>query len=138
MKYQNSPVIMYGIQFDSKWECEVYRLIKSIIPPSYISVHERVLIKPTTKNYRARYWNCDFIIKDDFDNPLLLVEAKGMPTREFLRQLQLLDAFEPTLIGKIRIVQQQSTKIDECFTSLNPTQLQAELKIVSKQLKGDS
>lgn len=138
MKYSNTPVHYHGINFDSKWELEVYKVITSIIPPNYVSIHQKVLIKPTTKNYRARYWRCDFAIRGNEGELFLLIEAKGIPTRDWLRQLQLIDATEPSLIDKIRIVQTESTKIDECFRSITASQLKAELQIISKLLKGDS
>lgn len=127
-KLGNIPCEFEGVKFDSKWELEVYKVITSIIPPNYVSIHQKVLIKPTTKNYRARYWRCDFAIRGNEGELFLLIEAKGIPTRDWLRQLQLIDATEPSLIDKIRIVQTESTKIDECFTSITIIQLHRELE----------
>ncbi|MBD2481549.1 hypothetical protein [Planktothrix sp. FACHB-1365] len=65
------------------------------------------------------------------NNELMLIEAKGIATREFKRQLQLIDCNFPHLIPKITIVQQQSQRIDECFRSVTPKEMIKDLKIIS-------
>lgn len=130
-KYGNEPQSFEGKTFDSKWELEVYRFLRRYIPASHILLHQEIIIKPKTKNYKAKYWRCDFVVMGHKNNELMLIEAKGIATREFKRQLQLIDCNFPHLIPKITIVQQQSQRIDECFRSVTPKEMIKDLKIIS-------
>lgn len=132
MKYKAQPQIYDGIQFDSKWELTTYLKIREHISRDRVLIHKRVLIKPPTRNYKARYWKCDFIIVDSSGAFRLLVEAKGIPTAEFKRQLQLIDSNEPHLIPLIRIIQYTSQRIDECFNSITLDELSKELKRIKQ------
>lgn len=113
------------ITFDSKWEYEVFKTIKSIFPLEQITIHPRVLIKPPTKHYKEKFWKCDF--KIGFKSHILYVEAKGFPTQDFKRQLQLLDYCNPLIIDQVRIVQGVSARIDEHFQSITLGDLRKEL-----------
>lgn len=130
-KYGAEPQTFEGILFDSRWELEVYKFIRRYIPSSHIKLKAKIAIKPKTKNYKAKYWRCDFVILGRENNEILLIEAKGVPTRDFKRQLQLIDCNYPHLIDRIRIVQHQSTRIDERFKSVTLHDLIPELKVVS-------
>jgi hypothetical protein len=130
-KYGNTPQEFEGLKFDSKWELEVYLFLRRYIPSNHILVHQKIIIKPKTRNYPAKYWRCDFVIIDTESNPLLLVEAKGIPTKDFCRQLQLIDSNYPHILDDIRIVQTKQTRIDERFKSVTCFDLIPELKIIS-------
>lgn len=128
-KMGNVPCEFEGIKFDSKWELAVYQAIRKHFSRDEIRVHAKILVKPKTAHYKEKFWKCDFAVGDaDTTGEFLLIEAKGFPTPDFKRQLQLLDTHNPNLIEKIRIVQAVSTKIDECFTSITIAQLHRELE----------
>lgn len=127
-KYRSQPQTYNGIRFDSKWELTTYLKIREYIPKDKILLHQKVLIKPQTHNYKPRYWKVDFIITDSKGIYRMLVEAKGLPTLDFKRQLQLIDCCEPHLIPLIRIVQHQAERIDECFSSITLEDLSKELR----------
>lgn len=127
-KLGNIPCEFEGIKFDSKWELAVYQAIRKHFSKDEIKVHQKILVKPKTTHYREKFWKCDFAVGNADTGKFLLIEAKGFPTADFKRQLQLLDTHNPSLIDKIKIVQGVSTKIDECFTSINISQLHCELE----------
>lgn len=122
-----------GVRFDSRWELSVYLHLRGYIPKQNILIHQKILIKPQTTNYRAKYWCVDFIIK--WNNKQLLVEAKGLPTSDFKRQLQLIDCNRPELIPVIRIVTHDVIRIDECFKkSITPKLLTDELRTIRDEI----
>jgi len=127
-KLGNIPCEFEGIKFDSKWELAVYQAIRKHFSKDEIRVHQKILVKPKTTHYREKFWKCDFAVGNADTGKFLLVEAKGFPTSDWKRQLQLLDTHNPNLIDKIKIVQGVSTKIDECFTSITIAQLHCELE----------
>ena len=127
-KLGNIPCEFEGIKFDSKWELAVYQAIRKHFSRDEIRVHQKILVKPKTTHYREKFWKCDFAVGNADTGKFLLVEAKGFPTADWKRQLQLLDTHNPNLIDKIKIVQGVSTKIDECFTSITIAQLHCELE----------
>lgn len=127
-KLGNIPCEFEGIKFDSKWELAVYQAIRKHFSKDEIRVHQKILVKPKTTHYREKFWKCDFAVGNADTGKFLLVEAKGFPTADWKRQLQLLDTHNPNLIDKIKIVQGVSTKIDECFTSITIAQLHCELE----------
>lgn len=127
-KLGNIPCEFEGIKFDSKWELAVYQAIRKHFSKDEIRVHQKILVKPKTTHYREKFWKCDFAVGNADTGKFLLVEAKGFPTADWKRQLQLLDTHNPNLIDKIKIVQGVSTKIDEWFRSLTIAQLHCELE----------
>lgn len=122
------PCEFDGIKFDSKWEFAVYQAIHKHFSKDEIRVHAKILVKPKTTHYKEKFWKCDFAVGDADTDKFLLIEAKGFPTPDFKRQLQLLDTHNPSLIEKVRIVQGISTKVDEYFTSITIIQLHRELE----------
>jgi hypothetical protein len=135
-KLGNIPCEFEGIRFDSKWELAVYQAIRKHFSKDEIRVHQKILVKPKTTHYKEKFWKCDFAVGDaDFTGKFLLIEAKGFPTADFKRQLQLLDSYNPNLLDKIRIVQGVSTKVDECFTSITLSELHAELSELHIELE---
>lgn len=131
-KFNAKPQEFEGVRFDSKWELSVYLFLRGYIPKLNIKIHEKILIKPQTCNYPAKYWKCDFVIR--WANKQLLIEAKGIPTPDFKRQLQLIDSNYPDLIPLIRIVTTDSIRIDERFQSFTPKTLTPELKQIRKEI----
>lgn len=126
------PCEFDGIKFDSKWEFAVYQAIHKHFSKDEIRVHQKILIKPKTTRYKDKFWKCDFAVGDADKGKFLLIEAKGFPTPDFKRQMQLLDSYNPNLLDKVKIVQGVSTRIDEYFTSITIAQLHQELE----KLKG--
>lgn len=132
-KYNAQPQEFEGVRFDSRWELSVYLHLRGYIPKQNITIHQKILIKPETVNYRAKFWTIDFIIR--WGTKQLLVEAKGLPTSDFKRQLQLIDSNRPELIPLIRIVTHSSIRIDECFKkSSTPQLLIPELKLIREEI----
>lgn len=127
-KLGNIPCEFEGIKFDSRWELAVYQAICKHFSKDEIRVHQKILVKPKTTHYKEKFWKCDFAVGNGDTGKFLLIEAKGFPTVDFKRQLQLLDFHNPNLIDKIRIVQGVTTRIDECFTSITIVQLHRELE----------
>lgn len=133
-KYGAQPQTLEGIKFYSRWELSVYQLLRRYIPKNHILCHQKILIKPKTSNYKNKYWCVDFVVIDETKNHQLLVEAKGIPTRDFKRQLQLIDVCEPQLIPKIRVVSPTPLRIDECFKAIQPDDLIPELKVIRQEI----
>lgn len=132
-KYNAQPQVFEGIKFDSRWELTVYMFLRGYIPKDNILIHQKILIKPESKHYRARYWNCDFMLK--WNNKILLIEAKGYPTKDFKRQLQLIDSNARHLIPLIRIITSEPIRVDECFKeTLTPKMLIPELRTIQKEI----
>lgn len=136
-KLGNIPCEFEGIKFDSKWELAVYQAIRKHFSKNEIRVHQKILVKPKTTHYREKFWKCDFAVGNADTGKFLLVEAKGFPTADWKRQLQLLDTHNPNLIDKIKIVQGVSTKIDECFTSITIAQLHCELEKLKEVINNE-
>lgn len=136
-KLGNIPCEFEGIKFDSKWELAVYQAIRKHFSKDEIRVHQKILVKPKTTHYREKFWKCDFAVGNADTGKFLLVEAKGFPTSDWKRQLQLLDTHNPNLIDKIKIVQGVSTKIDECFTSITIAQLHCELEKLKEVINNE-
>jgi hypothetical protein len=136
-KLGNIPCEFEGIKFDSKWELAVYQAIRKHFSKDEIRVHQKILVKPKTTHYREKFWKCDFAVGNADTGKFLLVEAKGFPTADWKRQLQLLDTHNPNLINKIKIVQGVSTKIDECFTSITIAQLHCELERLKEVINNE-
>ena len=136
-KLGNIPCEFEGIKFDSKWELAVYQAIRKHFSRDEIRVHQKILVKPKTTHYREKFWKCDFAVGNADTGKFLLVEAKGFPTSDWKRQLQLLDTHNPNLIDKIKIVQGVSTKIDECFTSITIAQLHCELERLKEVINNE-
>lgn len=136
-KLGNIPCEFEGIKFDSKWELAVYQAIRKHFSKDEIRVHQKILVKPKTTHYREKFWKCDFAVGNADTGKFLLVEAKGFPTADWKRQLQLLDTHNPNLIDKIKIVQGVSTKIDECFTSITIAQLHCELEKLKEVINNE-
>jgi hypothetical protein len=132
-KMGNVPIEVDGIKFDSKFEFKTYQVIRAHFPKEMIEVHKKVLVKPPTSRYPAKYWRCDFTV--GVKAHILLIEAKGFPTKDFKRQMQMLDYFNPTEFSKVRIIQPISTKIDEYFLkSLTLFELDRTLEIFRKTI----
>lgn len=134
-KYHAQPQIFEGTRFDSRWELSVYLHLRGYIPKDNLLIHQKILIKPQTSNYKAKYWNADFIVQTPSNKCRLIIEAKGVPTSDFKRQLQLIDSNRPELIPIIRIITQDVIRIDECFKrTITPKLLSDELKIIQQEI----
>ena len=132
-KLGNIPQVKDGIRFDSKWELKVFETIVSVFGKDKFSVHEKVLIKPPTKHYKASYWKCDFIVGRGSN--LLYIDAKGMITRDFKRQMQMLDIYSHNIVSNVRIVTQVPVRVDEYIKSISLDDLKKELIFLKSQIK---
>lgn len=97
-KYKAIPEVCNGIQFPSKYEAQIYRIIKSQIDEANLREEKKVYALETQKKvviyngafFPTRYWKCDFCITDYRSGKTVLVEAKGIEQREFSYILNLL------------------------------------------------
>lgn len=108
------------IYFDSTFECEVYRKLICLVGCENVKVQIPLQIKPPTSNYPAIHWRCDFrILKPSHPREYINVEAKGIPTREFKRNLQYLELFSPDEFSRLMIIQcgKNIQSIDTCIKS---------------------
>lgn len=104
--------------FASKQELEVYKELISL-PDVIVQRQVKVPIKLPTPHYDATSWKCDFLITQAHcPKKQFLVEAKGMPTREFKLMLQYLEYFNHIDWRRIVIVAQKRFKVDEYFWTI--------------------
>lgn len=101
-KYSAEKVTADGVTFDSKFEYSVYRMLATDFPTLQVEIHKPIAVKPSTPHFPARYWKADFYL------PQLnwIIEAKGVRTRDWLRQLELLDCHNPQLLQNLSVVSQ--------------------------------
>lgn len=104
--------------FASKQELEVYKELISL-PDVLIQRQVKVPIKLPTPNYDATSWKCDFLVTyAHCPRKQFLVEAKGVPTREFKQMLQYLEYFNYTDWKRLIIVAHKRFKIDTHFWTI--------------------
>ena len=100
------PFVDDCIQFDSKFELQVFLELKKNLGQydKFIHRQEMLVIKPPTSNYAPKGWKCDFMIHAEAGCVKRYIEAKGLVTREFKLQLQLLEFFNPIAWENLIIV----------------------------------
>lgn len=108
--------------FSSQLELEVYRELL-LVPGIVIERQVKVPLKAPRDFFPALYWKCDFQITSTLCSKIdFLIEAKGMPTREFKHQMMMLEDFSDSLFRKLIIVSTKSLKLS--YLELRPSQLQ--------------
>ncbi|HAA27399.1 MAG TPA: hypothetical protein DCE56_06580 [Cyanobacteria bacterium UBA8553] len=104
--------------FASKQELAVYKALTSI-PRTTVERQVKVPIKLPTPLYDATCWKCDFLVTyDGRPEKQYLVEAKGVPTREFKLMLQYLEYFNYTDWKRLIVVTNKRIKIDRNIWSV--------------------
>jgi Protein of unknown function (DUF1064) len=98
-KYNATKIVIDDMIFDSLFEGEIYRTLKKLT--TYrdngitLSVKPGVMIKPKCEVFPALNWKCDFRL-DHETLGAMNIEAKGFHTREFMLQMQMLEACNPS------------------------------------------
>ncbi|HEY9660523.1 MAG TPA: hypothetical protein V6C65_18875 [Allocoleopsis sp.] len=113
------PVTESWHRFDSKLEAETYIALRQVVPDSGILRQHKVLIKPTSANYKSLHWRCDFYIP----RMGLYIESKGEILREFKLQLQMLDFHNPQVYQDLMIVTSSGKPVDRNKGSITVSQL---------------
>jgi hypothetical protein len=103
------------IYFQSRYEFRVYREILQVVPRKLLGMQRPLRIKPSTNRYPAIQWKIDFSILPHvnargLNMPELLIEAKGLPTREFKRDIQYAEYLEPDAYSRLILVSE--TELD--------------------------
>ncbi len=89
---------------DSEWEANVYRHIRMVFPKEAVRCHEPILVLPESPHFPALNWKCDFQVAVPGRSHPLLIEAKGVLTRELKLILQAIAHSNPTAIENLIIV----------------------------------
>lgn len=93
------------IRFDSTFEFTVYQKLTTLVGIRNIEMQVPLLIKPGSGAYPELAWKCDFrIYRQNNLCDWLNVEAKGLPTREFKRNLQYLELFSPHDYKRLMVI----------------------------------
>lgn len=106
------------IYFPSQHEFNVYRALLPLTDKLRLEVHFPIQVIPpkVLKTYPlGKKWTVDFALMDKDDMSIVaFIEAKGVPTRDFLFNLALLELRNPHLFNKTWLI----------FPSKIPTQCQ--------------
>lgn len=121
--WDSFPKYPDSIYFGSAYELHIYKKLLSL-PGVRVERQVKILLKPETTHYPARYWKCDFKVLDE-TNPAryLLVEAKGLVTREFKLMLQDLEFFNYLDWRRLLIVSAKATKVDRQLWTMETSDL---------------
>lgn len=94
-----------AIFFASTFEFEVYQQLLLLVGKQNLELQVPIKIKDKTDAYPAIYWRCDFRIRKPFSRgEYLNIEAKGIPTREFKRNIQYVELFSPNEFKQLLII----------------------------------
>lgn len=112
------------LYFASTWEFKVYRELCHLVPMECIKLQHGLTVKPATAKYPKLEWKCDFALvpTERFKNQFfLLVEAKGLSTGEFKRNLQYLEFFQPEMYKNLVIVRDEPLplKVDKNLSTID-------------------
>lgn len=126
-----TPVTCDGIRFASTLEWDTYRTLNQFARDykMKLELQHPVLLKPKSSNYREIYWKVDFhlsspslcVVEDSgFRNYQheLLIEAKGIPEREFIRNVKFLDWVNPSSISRLVVVTTQTSQAEKLAKTL--------------------
>jgi hypothetical protein len=115
MDYHSTSTKVDGIMFDSAYESEIYKVLRDFCKQTSLTLElqTKVLLKPPTKNFPAINWKCDFSITSGFslgeiyNKPnVVLIEAKGVNSREFNRNIKMVDYLYPGIYSRMILVYQ--------------------------------
>lgn len=105
-KYRNKFVHSEYGRFDSILEYKVFLAINDLlkkIDSSQIRLERqyKVSIKPKTLKFAAIAWKADFVLIHQSRGIILLIEAKGKLTNEFMLKLKMLEFLDSSSFGKV-------------------------------------
>lgn len=106
-KYNNTPVVVDGIRFDSIYESRVYQTLRDIIAPygnRYVLECQPKILIYRGNLFPDRWWKCDFRLTNLESETFLLIEAKGRPDGAFSYLLYLFGLFDPFGFDNLIIV----------------------------------
>lgn len=91
--------------FGSQLEFTIYRFLEQLVGYENVQLQVPLKIKEKTSIYPELKWRCDFrIYKPYMPREYLNIEAKGIITREFKRNLQYLEYTCPDEFKRLIIV----------------------------------
>ena len=114
MQYYKATRIEYGgINFDSKFEFEVYKTLISHFKPALVKVHEPLVIRPRTQWFPAQVWKVDYVVNgvDSLEGGKLFVECKGIIQADFKERIKNLAYFCPLVFQNLVIVTPSSQSV---------------------------
>ncbi len=122
------------VWYASKLEFRTHQLIRKYLPPKCIVRQYKIHLKPATAYYPGKSWCCDYAIWSPKCLPLsvvpvLLIESKGLVTREFLNLLPDLDYFSPHFFEKLIVVGVKHQELDKNVTMLDLSELETRLRL---------
>jgi hypothetical protein len=99
--------------FDSLFEFEVFKATENLLKGKPYEVIRQVstLLRFETDHYPVRRWKCDFcinrathsyVVGDPLDG--LLIEVKGLITREFKLEMEMLSDNNPTAFNRLWLI----------------------------------
>jgi hypothetical protein len=115
--------------FGSQWEFKVYQCLAYTltIPGECLILQSELLLKPATAKYPAMTWRCDFEVKPTEKYPFIpgfLVEAKGIPTPQFKRDIQFFEYNYQESFHRLLVVgDHPSEKIDKNIRTITMNDL---------------
>lgn len=105
IKYQPIPTWVGSERFDSKYEADVFRLLRHQSYDLEYKIEREVpiLVKPQGVIFPKRKWKCDFTLTHERLG-VLHIEAKGFLTDLWMHQLELLEATNPETFDRVRVI----------------------------------
>lgn len=113
IKYQPVPTFVGHKRFDSVYEANIFKTLRSA---SYRTLnghslrleHEPgICVKPTCGVFKSRKWKCDFRVTHEIYGTLH-IEAKGFITDLWMHQLELLECCYPEEFKRLRVITSNS------------------------------
>lgn len=99
--------------FDSLFEFEVFRALENTLRGTHYRIVRQapVLLRQETRHYPPRNWKCDFSLvnlgSDHVGDKILdgrLIEVKGIVTREFRLEMEMLSRDNPCAFNHLWLV----------------------------------
>ncbi len=109
------------IRFESQHEYKVYLVLRNSYLFSEISPQYQVEILPPKDSAcfpTGKRWQVDFLAKGQHKEPLMLVEAKGLITRDFPLILAMFENFNQELFSKLWLVFDRIPKHNQLVKNL--------------------
>lgn len=91
-------------RFDSLFEYKIWQILRRYFEPEQICRQVPYCIKPKTDKFPPVVWKPDFTIESPTYDRILIVEAKGFSTSEYILKLKLFELNYPWLYDKLEIV----------------------------------
>ena len=130
-KYGAKGFWQNDIYWASLWEYKVFSELKSNFPDMEINRQVKVLLKPKTDRFPPIFWKCDFHTSCKNGYPNLFIEAKGVRTKEFIRDMKYLDFMAPMTFSTVRIVgDHKPERVSGSLTTVTMAELIKEIKLL--------